>query len=1140
MTRKRSLVQLQYLPPFDKLMAGQARAWTDKSAGECPEPVEGQKGSTASVILNLIQDSMSLRPNRILRLLRSILVSLLISSAATAGTASGPPNILLIMVDDLNTYVGSLGHPNALTPNMDRLAAGGTLFEDAHCQAPICGPSRASLMSGLRPSTTGIYGHIEDNAIRGSSEAMEGIQFLPEYLRANGYHTMGIGKLFHEHVPEGTLDESGGRVPGFGPKPADGKYFKWKGEGTSTDWGAFPETDEQMPDYESAQWAIERLGQDFGQPFFLGVGFLRPHVPWYVPQKWFDLYEAGDMVTPPYRPDDFDDIPAIASRIDDLPMMPTTRWAIENNEWQNIIEAYLACVSFVDHYVGDILEALEQGPHARNTIVILVSDHGYRLGEKGTFAKNCLWEEGTRVPLIFNGPGIRPGQTIGEPVELLDLYPTILDLAGLKPNPANEGKSLTPALRGEPMPEDSTAIVTYGRNNHSVISPGWHYIRYEDGSEELYDRNQDPHAFRNVAGDPAFSGIKAALKERLPQQNRLWAPASSTAWPEYLVRQREAQMSGEVTLSQERPNILWLVSEDNSPFLGCYGDPYAVTPNLDALAAQGVLYTRAFATAPVCAPARFTLATGLYPNTAGTEGMRSKNPIPDGIGFLSGYLRQDGYYCSNNAKEDYNTIKPENSWDESSNTASWRNRAPGQPFFHVQNFAVTHESRLHQDSVAELHDPARAPVPSYHPDIPEVRNDWAVYYDRVTELDQQIGDFLKQLEEDGLTEDTIVFYYSDHGGALARSKRFLFESGLRVPLIVHFPEKWSHLAPVLPGGETEQIVTFADLAPTVLSLAGLEPPDHMQGQAFLGQFAAAPRQYATSLRGRMDERIDRSRTIRDGRYRYTRNWMPHRPYGQFIEYLWRAPTTRAWEAAYREGRVTPEQSVFFDPVKPAEELYDCLNDPDNTRNLASDPAYHAVRDRLRAALDEWILEVRDSGLLPEGELNLRIRELDTTGYKYVRSAAYPIADLLHAANLASTATGEDLAELMKLSRHRDSGVRYWVATAYAHLDKDCAETRKMLRRLLDDPSPDVSIAAAEALYRRGAMDGLENALGRALQHPEEMVRVHACNALSFMEPDFSGAFRPLLELLAADKVEGSGYDMRAAEHLLEQFSRTAN
>jgi arylsulfatase A-like enzyme len=598
-------------------------------------------------------------------------------------------------------------------------------------------------------------------------------------------------------------------------------------------------------------------------------------------------------------------------------------------------------------------------------------------------------------------------------------------------------------------------------------------------------------------------------------------------------------LAGDTAIASEnstlRPNILWVVSEDNSPFLGCYGDEYAVTPNLDKLATSGVIYTNAFATSPVCAPARFTLATGIYVNTAGTENMRSRNPVPVGIKFLSNYMREAGYYCTNNSKEDYNTIKPDGAWDESSNKATYRNRATGQPFFHIQNFHTTHESRLHRGSEPDLHDPAEAPVPAYHPDIPVIRADWAVYYDRVTEVDAEIGAFLKQVEEDGLLDNTIVFYYSDHGGALARSKRFLFESGLRVPLIVHVPKKWRHLAPGPDGSATDRLVTFIDLPPTVLSLAGVTIPEHMQGQAFLGQSEGEPREYAYSQRGRMDERMDRSRTIRDKQYRYTRNWMPFRPYGQFIEYLWRAPTTKAWEAAYRQGDVTAEQSVFFNPSKPGEELYDCLEDPDNINNLVGDPAYQATLSRMRAALDKWVLETRDSGLLPEGEFMMRTRNLDTTGYAYVRSDDYPLDDLLHAANVASAANNDDIPELMKLSLHPDSGVRYWIATAYLNLGKDCQETRKMLKRLLDDLSPDVRIAAAEALYKRGEADLVQPVLEAALQHPEEMVRVHALNALSFMEPDFVEGFIPFLRKLTGDKKEARNYDIRAAEHLISLY-----
>ncbi len=351
--------------------------------------------------------------------------------------SSGKPNVLFIAVDDLNDWVGVMnGHPNAKTPNLDKLAGSGVLFTSAHCQAPLCGPSRASLMTGLRPSTTGIYGMIHDDSIRSNNEVTKEILFLPEYFRNQGYHTMGVGKLFHTHAPRGAFNESGGREKGFGPLPEE--RFVWDGYGTgdenygrtSTDWGAFPEADSMMPDYRSSQWAIERLSRDYEQPFFLALGFLRPHVPLYVPQKWFDLHPVEDLSMPPYKEDDLDDIPPVGLMINDLPMMPSTQWAIENKEWAHIVQAYLACVSFVDHQVGEVIKALENSKYKNNTVIVLWSDHGYRLGEKGTFAKHCLWEEATNAPLMFAGPGISIGKVIDQPVEMLSIYPTLLDLCG--------------------------------------------------------------------------------------------------------------------------------------------------------------------------------------------------------------------------------------------------------------------------------------------------------------------------------------------------------------------------------------------------------------------------------------------------------------------------------------------------------------------------------------------------------------------------------------------------------------------------------------------------------------------------------------------------------------------------------------
>ncbi len=281
----------------------------------------------------------------------------------------------------------------------------------------------------------------------------------------------------------------------------------------------------------------------------------------------------------------------------------------------------------------------------------------------------------------------------------------------------------------------------------------------------------------------------------------------------------------------ERPNILWLTSEDHGPHMGCYGDSFATTPNVDRLAAQGMIYLHAWSNAPVCAPARTTIISGMYACSAGGEHMRSFLPYPAGKKMFPQFLREAGYYCTNNAKEDYNLEKPGQVWDESSRRAHWRNRRPGQPFFAVFNSEKSHESRIRTRPHPQVHDPAKVRLPAYHPDVPEVRRDWAQYYDAVSEADADAGKRLQELDAAGLAEDTIVFYYGDHGSGMPRSKRWPYNSGLQVPIVVRIPEKFRRLASpeYKPGGKSDRLVSFVDLAPTVLSLAGIRPPEWLQG-----------------------------------------------------------------------------------------------------------------------------------------------------------------------------------------------------------------------------------------------------------------------------------------------------------------------
>jgi len=514
----------------------------------------------------------------------------------------------------------------------------------------------------------------------------------------------------------------------------------------------------------------------------------------------------------------------------------------------------------------------------------------------------------------------------------------------------------------------------------------------------------------------------------------------------------------------DRPNILWITSEDNGPHLGCYGDTYARTPNLDGLAAKGVIYLNAWSTAPVCAPARTTLISGVYPPATGGQHMRSMAPMPAFMKMYPQYLRQAGYYCTNNSKEDYNLSQSGQVWDESSRKAHWKNRPDGKPFFAIFNITTSHESQIRKRPHQAVHDPAKVRVPAYHPDTPEVRQDWAQYHDKITEMDATAGKHLRELEQAGLAEDTIIFYYGDHGSGMPRSKRWPYNSGLNVPLIVHVPEKFRHLASddYHAGGSTDRLVGFIDLTPTLLSLAGIEPPEHMQGHAFMGKHEAQPVAYQYAFRGRMDERYDLVRSVRDKRYVYIRHYMPHRIYGQYIEYMFQTPTTRVWKQRYDEGALQPPQTFFWE-AKPIEELYDLQYDPDEVRNLAQSPSHRAVLKRFREAHRQWVMDTRDLGFLPEGEIHARAGE--GTPYEMGQSdEAYPLAEIFRVAQLAAQRDEEAIPELVKALDASDSAIRYWGALGFLIRGEAAITSHEaLLRRALKDESPYVRAVAGEAL-----------------------------------------------------------------------------
>ena len=527
-----------------------------------------------------------------------------------------------------------------------------------------------------------------------------------------------------------------------------------------------------------------------------------------------------------------------------------------------------------------------------------------------------------------------------------------------------------------------------------------------------------------------------------------------------------------------RPNILWISSEDHGPHMGCYGDPYATTPNVDRLAARGMLFKHAWSAAPVCAPTRTTIISGMFPPALGAEHMRSEVPMPAGKKMFPQFLREAGYYCSNNSKEDYNLTKPGQVWDESSGKAHWKNRATGQPFFAVFNATVSHESQLRKRPHQAVHDPAKVRVPAYHPDIPEVRQDWAQYYDTVTKADEVAGQHIKELTDAGLAEDTIVFYWADHGSGMPRSKRWPCNSGLQVPVVVYFPEKWRHLAPkeYAPGAKSDRLISFVDFAPTLLSVAGIQPPEWMHGHAFAGKFQESPQPFIYGFRGRMDERPDVVRSVTDGRYVYLRNYMPQRSQGQHVAFQFATPTTQIWWKLFTEGKATPAQSLFWQIPKSPEELYDLETDPDEVRNLASAPEHQATLKKFRQAQQDLARKILDTGFLTEAEAHERAGS-DSPYDMGHDPKRYDFERIFAAAELASSLKPDATPELKKFLSDADSGVRYWGAAGLLMRGQAAVDAGKAeLLAALTDASASVRVAAAEALGRYGDAADLQRAL----------------------------------------------------------------
>ncbi len=438
---------------------------------------------------------------------RILLVTVLISCALKA---QNKPNVIFIAVDDLNNYPSyTKAYQGAITPNMDKLAGQGIVFDKAFCQWPTCGPSRSSIMSGLLPTTIGGKEKMTDEKLQERAKEL-GTKLLHEYFADYGYKTLAGGKICHKHVPEGSVDESNGRgsfTAGLGRMGVN-----YKSEKTSTDWAAVEKPDNEFPDYELASWGVEKLEEKHEKPFFLMLGFLSPHVPWYVNKKWFDIYDKDKIELPPYLKNDFDDIPQFSKGANIQTHMPSTEWAIKNNQWRNILHAYLASISFTDAQLGRVLKALDKSEYRDNTIVVLWSDHGYHMGEKNTFQKHSLWERAGKVPMIISAPFLNKGKRVNKQVGLLDMYPTLLELCGLPKNNKNEGRSLVPLLKDVDREWPYSVTTSWRGGNFAIQNDRYRYLIYTNGEEELYDHKNDPNEWNNIAENPEMMSLKKEMK----------------------------------------------------------------------------------------------------------------------------------------------------------------------------------------------------------------------------------------------------------------------------------------------------------------------------------------------------------------------------------------------------------------------------------------------------------------------------------------------------------------------------------------------------------------------------------------------------------------------------------------------------
>ena len=621
--------------------------------------------------------------------------------------------------------------------------------------------------------------------------------------------------------------------------------------------------------------------------------------------------------------------------------------------------------------------------------------------------------------------------------------------------------------------------------------------------------------------------------------NSLWKPFWTLPLCAIFILQSCAEKVEDAPI---RPNILWITCEDISPNLGIYGDSQAHTPNLDRLAKEGVWYTHAFASAPVCAVARSGIITGMYASSLGSQHMRCEGKLPNELSTYPEYLRAAGYYCTNNRKTDYNLdFDDDDIWDDSSNKAHWRNRpSSDQPFFAVFNFVGTHESRVndvkrHREAIANLpkeltKTPNQIQLPPYFPDTDTTRALWTRYYNNIAAFDLQVGELIKALEDDQLRDNTIIIFYSDHGAGVPRHKRWLYDSGIQVPWIVFVPEQYQTWLPHPIGQATDELVSFIDLAPTALNLAGIAIPEYMEGRPFLGPNLPPQRDYIYATRDRMDERYDMQRAVRDQEFKYIRYYEDYKPFCQYMNTPEKGEIMKEIRRAFQQEFLPKEGMHIMESSKPKEALYFLPNDPYELQNLAESPQYQDKLEEMRKAHASWSNQTKDTGLIPETIIRDWEKQHQKSIYQIMRDEEIPVSMIRETA-----IEPLPLSTCYERLQHTNAAVRYWAAIQIGNMASHHTD-QSILADALRDSIPTVRIATARALAKLGNSQPALKTLQEELLNQDEWTRLQAAIVLDEMEEQA----RPAINALQNVMSDKNKYVVRVANRAINQLLGTNN